>query len=175
MRVALRDLIDVDVAPAAGRVVDDLEDGLLALVLLDVPVLPVEELAAAGLSVGARGGEDDFAVDEQVHAGLALVSAAADEELDVVPLDGELGRGELARRLVAAEERVDESLAFETGDLHLAAERALGRGRAERLAFDLPVAVVRRLEIVDQDVVVGAGRRRHRKCEKRERKTGRNQ
>ena len=32
------------------------------------------------------------AVDKQVHAGFALVCSATDQEFDVVPLNGELGR-----------------------------------------------------------------------------------
>ena len=52
------------------------------------------------------------------------MSAATDKELDVVPLDGELGRGELARRLVAAEERVDESLTFKTARLSMKRHKA---------------------------------------------------
>ena len=114
---------------------------------------------------------DHVAVDQQIHAGLALVSAATDQELNVVPLDNELERRELAGRSVTTEERVDESLAFEAADLHLAAQRALGGGLAERFAFDLPVAVVRRLEVVDQDVVFGACRRYGCQSEEREGKT----
>ncbi len=176
LRVALRDLIDVDVAPAAGRGVDDLEDGFPALVLSDVPVFPVEELAAACLGVDARGGEDDFAANEKVHAGLALMSAAADEELDVVPLDGELRRGEPARRLVAAEERVDESLAFKTGNPHLAAERALRRRLAERRAFDFPALPVRLpLEIGDENVAPLGRDRRSGQGERQAQQQARNQ
>ena len=123
----MRDLIDVDVSPATGGQIDDLQHGRLALVLLDVPVLPVEEFTAARLEIGAGGGQDDLAIDEQIHAGLALVTASTDQEFDVVPLNGKFWRSQLARGLVSAEERVDQSFAFEAGYMHLASERSLGR------------------------------------------------
>ena len=68
-------------------------------------------LAAAGLGVGTGGGADDFAVDQQVHAGLALPAATADEEADELPLDLELRRRERAGGLVAAVETVDQAVA----------------------------------------------------------------
>ena len=82
---------------------------------------------------------------------LPAVVAAADQEAQELPLDGERGRGELALRAVAAEERVDQPLALEAADRLLAGQRAVGGRLAERLALDRPLAVVGALEIGQHD------------------------
>lgn len=82
--VALLDLIDVDVTPWAGLGVDDLDADLFARKITDVPGLPVELFL-----VLSGGSSDDFAVQQQVDAGLARMVAAADQEADVFPLNCE--------------------------------------------------------------------------------------
>ena len=96
LAVGLDDLVHVDVAPAAGGIVHDLDDGRLAGELAHVPKLRHEGFAAAGFVVRAGGIADGLAVNQQVHAGLLRVLAAADEEGDVFALDLELGRRERA-------------------------------------------------------------------------------
>ena len=54
--VALRDLIDIDVAPSARRVINDLDHDLFALVFFHIPILPVEGLAATRFGVRTCGG-----------------------------------------------------------------------------------------------------------------------
>ena len=124
----------------------------------DVPAGRLE-----GLSVFARGGADDFAADEQVHAGEARVVAAAEEEVDVAALDGEgLGHGG-AGRPVAAEVGVDEVLPAEAADGLLRVERAGGRLLAEGLARDGPLVVGAALEVLkDNGGPLACGRRRSR-------------
>jgi hypothetical protein len=55
LAVALDDVVDVDVSPAAAAVVDDLQHRLLAHQLGDIPAVPIERLAAAGFGVRAGG------------------------------------------------------------------------------------------------------------------------
>src|SRR5207249_6321495 len=98
-------------------------------------------------------GADDLAADEQVDARLAGVLAAADEEVEVVALDLELGRSERADGGVAAAEAVDEPLAEEAGDRHLARQRALRRPGAEGSAGGGPAGGVGvALEVGEEEV-----------------------
>src|SRR5205823_6284462 len=112
---------------------------------------------AARPVVGAGGGADDLAAHEQVDAGEARELAAADEEAEELALDGELRRGEPSGAAVAAGEAVDEPLAEETLDRHLAGQRPLRGALAERAALDLPVAVGVALEVRDEQVGPVAG------------------
>ncbi len=54
-------------------------------------------------------------------------------------------------------ERIDEALALEAGDGHLAGERALGGTVAEGVAGGGPWGVGRALEVGEDDVIGGAG------------------
>jgi hypothetical protein len=122
-------VVDVDVAPAAGVRVNDLDAGRLAFELADIPGGPVELLA-----VGAGGGARDAGADEEVDAGLIGMVAAADEEVDVRALDFQLGRGKRACGFVAAGKAVDQSLAAKAANGHLAGECAAGGFVAEGVA-----------------------------------------
>src|SRR5207253_8943563 len=139
---ALHDVIDIDVSPAAGRAIDDLDGGFLADKFLNVPRMPIEVLAAARLIVGAGSRADDFAADEQVEAGFAGEFAAADEEIDEIAFDVEQRRRERAGAGIAAEITVDKPFAQIACDGHLVGECAARRTRAERSSGGLPGAVV---------------------------------
>jgi hypothetical protein len=104
-------VVDVDVPPTAGLLVDDLNLGKPALELLHVPEPPKHALIVLACS-----GPDNRAVDQQIDARFPRGSAAADQEVDVLPRDRELRRSELALRLVAAEVRVHQPRAKEPGD-----------------------------------------------------------
>ena len=157
-RVALDDLIHVDVPPTALARVDDPEDGLLPLELGDVPRGPFEPFRAARFVVRPGGRADDRAADEEVEARLAGILAAADEDVQVPPLDRERWRGERARGVVAADERVDQAAAFEALDVHLPGERPPRRGCPEGRADGRPPGVVVGLEVGDDEVgAVGGG------------------
>src|SRR5216683_6401466 len=99
--------------------------------------------AAAGLVIGTRRGASNLAFEQEVHAGLAGILAAADEELDVTALNFEGSGGERAGRFVAIEKGVDQPVAHEAIDLHLIRQSALRRAGAERLAGDDPRSVDR--------------------------------
>src|SRR6202035_1338134 len=87
LAVALHDVIDIDVPPAAGVVINNLDDRVLADEVGDVPRMPVEPFAAAGPIVGPGGRAHALAGDEQVDARLVRVHAAADKEINVFALD----------------------------------------------------------------------------------------
>src|SRR5262249_2200274 len=76
----------------------------------------------------------------------------ADQEVDVLALDFESGRRQGSSGLVAAVVTVDQSLALVAGDRHLIGQRALRRPGSERLARDLPGAIILALEIGNEDV-----------------------
>ena len=120
--VALHDVVDVDVPPAALLLVHDLDGREFAGEIGHVPGVPVEVFGAAGLVVGAGRGADHFAGDEQVDARLAFVLAAADQKVEVVAFEFEFGTRERAGGFVATEEAVDEPFTLESGDDHLAWE-----------------------------------------------------
>ena len=81
LAVALDDVVDGDVAPAALLAVHDLDADLLALQVAHVPGVPAQVLGVARRARAARGGADDLAADEQVDARLARVVSAADQEI----------------------------------------------------------------------------------------------
>ena len=156
-RVALCDLIHVHVAPAIARGVHEPEHGLRSPVVADVPCPPSEQLAQSSLRCRPRRREHRSPIHEELHAGLAGVAAAADQESDVVALDLEGGRGERSRGAISTAEGVHEALPLEPAYLHLVCKRAPCRTRAERLAFHSPIAIGRALEVGDQDIVGSAG------------------
>jgi hypothetical protein len=147
-RVGEGDLVDVDVAPAAGLLVDDSEARLFALQFSHVPREPREVFG-----VFASDGADHSVFDQELDAGATGVRAAADEEGEVVAADGERRRRERAGRLVAVEVRVDQAAAEVAVDGHLAGQGASGRAGAEGVAGGDPAAVVARLEVRNDDVV----------------------
>ena len=139
-----RELVGVDVAPAARVLVDDVDVGGLALQLGDVPVGPVERLAL--LSGGAA---HDLPVDDEGHrggrvAGVARVgmAAAPDQEVDVVAGDLEVRRGDVAGAVVVVDERVDQLLALVAADRLLVADRPVRCRRARERAGGGPARPV---------------------------------
>ena len=121
--------------------------------------------SAAGLGVWPRGGADRFAIDEKIDAGLALPSAASDQERDELSGNLEFRRRQRPRRLVAAEHAVHQSVASETGDGFLMRERALRGAGTEGVPGGLPGSVIGSLEIREDDITVvvpRAARRRPR-------------
>jgi hypothetical protein len=99
--VALHDVVDVDMPPSAGSPVDDSNDDFLACQVADVPRIPFELFAAAGLDVGTGRGAHHPAVQQQVDARLARVTASANQEVQKTPLDRQRRRGQRAGRFVA--------------------------------------------------------------------------
>ena len=90
--VAEHDLVDADVAPGAALVVHDLQPGRLARPARARPT----RARCIRLSLAPVAESDDLAVDQQVDAGAAGWAAAADQEGDVVALDGERPAGQRA-------------------------------------------------------------------------------
>ena len=151
--LAEHDLIDIDVPPAALALVHDFDARRLATQLAHIPRRRLQILVAARLRVRPRGRAHRRAVHEQVHARLARVAAAADEEVDKRPLDLELRRNQPPRRLVAAIERVRQPFARKALHRHLPRQRAVGRAAAKRRALRLPRAVVRAFKVREHDII----------------------
>ena len=82
--VGLNDVIDVDVTPATGDLVDDPDLPGFAVQFGDVPVAPLEQLV-----VLAGRGSDDLVRDEQLDAGLARVVPTPDQESDSLAIYGD--------------------------------------------------------------------------------------
>src|SRR5207244_2065830 len=109
------DLADSDVAPAARRRVNDLDERLFAFEDADV-----ERLQRHVIVVAAGHGERRLAAYVQVHTGPAFMRAAADPEPEEIPLEGEPPAGELAGLRVSTGDvmggcggvGVDDPLAF---------------------------------------------------------------
>ena len=87
--VGLDNVIDVEVAPAARRLVHNLEHRGLSGELAHIPRFRRQCLAAPGLGVRPGGSAHDPAVDEQAHAGFLRVFSPADEEAQELALDDE--------------------------------------------------------------------------------------
>ena len=152
------DLVEIDVPPTAGRVVDDLDACGAPGQVAHVPAGFFQCLAAPWLRVGARGRAHDASLDEQVHAGLAGITAAADQECDVIVIELEFTRGERAQAVVAPQKTIDQPLALESADGHLTSQRS-GRGpRAEGGPRCGPGPVIFSFEVRKHDVA--AARRR---------------
>src|SRR5436309_11567391 len=98
--------------PAAGGLIHELDDGRLARELAHVPQCGRKRFAAARLVVWAGGVAHRLAFNQQVHADLLGILAAADEETDELALDLELRRREGARCSVAIVKRIDQALAL---------------------------------------------------------------
>ena len=143
--VGKQDLIEIDMPPAAGMLVDDFDDGILAFQVGDIPTGRFERL-----DVLAHGGANDLAVDLQVDARLAGMVAAADQETDVTPFDAEGLRGGLALGSVARDKRVHQAAAGEAADRLLACFGSARRLFAKRLARQRPAFVGLLLEVLEQ-------------------------
>ena len=170
--VALDDVVDVDVPPSAGGPVDDFDPGGFIQQIADVPGVGVKAFGASRFAVrtGCRAG--DVSVDEQVDARLLGMPSAADEEIDVLPLDHEFGRGQRAGGRVSTVVAVHQPLAFKSAHDHLVGQRTLGGPGPEGLAGRLPVAVIVSLEVGDKDVgLLGAGAACKRRQQDRAQKT----
>ena len=148
--VTLDDLVNVDVAPAAGAPIDDLENRLLAKKLADVPGVPAEPLRASWFAVRTGCRANGLAVDHQVDARLAGIASAPDQEIQIRPFDAKRRAGQGPGGVVSAVERIDQTPAKITGNGHLSGKRPLRRAWAECVAGGRPAPVARPLEIGDQ-------------------------
>ena len=162
--VAQNYIVNRDVPPSSDSIIDDLDPGVEALVIGDIPAFPLQCLGSSkrsiGTSRGAYGPGPAVSKQDEVDGDILAVCATADEEIDVVALDLECGRDEFARALVAAHERIGERLAIVARHGRLVRQRTVCRRVAEGLALDFPAAVAATLEIGDNNVVLGmAGRR----------------
>ena len=146
------DLVDVDVAPAAGRAVDDLEPGGLAGEVAHVPAAG----SSRSLPPGSVFGPVAVRTTLPSTSRLMQVSPAQPpppiEEADRPAIDRERRGRERAGGPVAAGERIDEPAALEALDGHLARQGAPRRAAAEGGPLDGPPAVVVPLEVGDHDV-----------------------
>ena len=109
-------------------------------------------LAAAGLVVRAGGGANHLSIDHQIHARFSLPAAAADEELEVMPLDSKLRRSERAGAAVSALERIDQALAVKAFHRHLPGKLAVRRSVPNAVPGRLPLAISVAFKIRDDDV-----------------------
>src|SRR5262249_28299500 len=156
--VALHDMIDADMAPAAFAIIDNLDDDDLADQIANIPGMPIKLLTAAGLIIWPGGGARDFAGEQQVDAGFSRILAAADEEVDECSLNLELLRGESTSAIVAAVVGVRQTFAEKAGYRHLVGQRAARRPGAKCSAGGFPVVIGLALEVGDEDVVSGIER-----------------
>jgi len=103
--------------------------------------------------IGSGGGAHDLAELPEVHAGLSLKTAAAYQKVEIPPLDPERRRNQRAGRVIATVEAVNQALPLKAVHGHLARQRAMGGHLAKGLAGGFPCAIVRPLEIGNEDVV----------------------
>ena len=127
------DLIDIDMSPVARVLIDDLDACGLALQVADIPAGPFHRVGALA---GRRA--DDLSVNLQIDAGLVGMIASADQEIQVVALDRERGRGQLALSGVAAGPGIDQPLALKTAQMLLGTDCSGAGASAEGLAFGGP-------------------------------------
>ena len=80
LAIGENNLVHIDVAPPPFRIVHDLNARRFPRKLAHVPSLRVESFGAAACCVGAGSRADDHSIDEQIHARLAIISAATDQE-----------------------------------------------------------------------------------------------
>ena len=95
--IALDDLVDVDMPPAARLLVDDPHHGGLALQFLNVPRGPVELFGTAGLVVRAGRGSYDLVINHQVDTCFAGEPSPSDQEVEIRTLDLERRRSQRCR------------------------------------------------------------------------------
>ena len=111
--------------------------------------------------IRTRRRQHHLVIYSEVDAGLVLVVTAADQEGDVIPLDGERAAHQLARRPVLLLDRIARSARMAVGDpLTLSVNvtlvgrdlRNLHRPRAESGARHRPVGISLTLEILEDRV-----------------------
>ena len=145
--VSKLDVIHVDVAPAAGFLVHNLEPCPAPQKLTHRPVLGFEQFPVA-TGRGAHHGS----IDDQVHAGAAGVTAATDEKGDPWPIEVELRRDQSSlESVIAAQVGVDQTLPEETTDRLLVRQGSRCGPGPESAAFDRPVAVTGLFEVGKHD------------------------
>ena len=147
-----RDLIDVDMPPAALRAVHDLQTRLLPQHREKLPRVPRQFLV-----LRAGGGVFHLAVDEQVDARRAGLVAAADEEVQVGQLDGELRRSKRAGGIIPTDVAVHQSTSKEARHRLLLRQRAARWAVSEGIARGRPITPGVTLELGEDDFVGGNG------------------
>ena len=75
-RVGLRDLVDQDVAPGAGVLIDDLHPDLRAFQVGKVEPVPCQVVRTVRLPLAARRRAHDVSVVDEVHGDVARVIVA---------------------------------------------------------------------------------------------------
>ncbi len=154
--VGKHDVVDADIAPASGDLIDDLQPSLLAFQLADV-----EGGAEHAVVVAAGDRCDDLVVDQQIDARPIRMGSAADEELDEMSLDREGATRQRADLAVLFAHIVSGCRGMAVDDtLALAADVALvvgdvlpeDRASSESRALGGPALVRRAFEIVEDDI-----------------------
>jgi hypothetical protein len=135
---------------------------------LHIPGLPAEDWPSTALRpIEQRGHvfpsttdrrENHVYVDEQIHAGFTLMVSAADHEVDVLSLNGEIRRGEFPGRFIASEIGVHQTASPVPNDpVFGRGSVGLGRRGSERRAFHRPFPGGIGLKIRDQKSLPAAG------------------
>ena len=157
-------MVDVDVPPATGVVIDDLQHGLLPGKLGHIPRVPEHDLTALAVLPGAsHGTANGLPSYQQIHAGLLFMLAGANQEVYELSFNNKLRRCEYPCILVTGVEvGIHQPFTFVAGHPVSWGDIGDGRAFAEGLALDLPRSVAVALEVGNENVV-GAdhGRKPH--------------
>ena len=87
LRVCLYNVVDIDVAPSASRRIHNLNVHHFSFQFVHVQNSLLQFLAATRPGIGAGDAAHDSAIQQQVHASLAFVSTATDEEAQISAFD----------------------------------------------------------------------------------------
>ena len=152
LAVGLHEVVHQEVPRAAGGLVHHLDHRGLADEFAHVPEHGIHVLPFVVNCFRAGGRANHLAVYQQVQADPAAVLASADQKADELALNLERRRGERTGGSVTVMTGIDQALALEAEHGDLLGQGTGARAGPERLARHLPVAVVRRFEISDEQV-----------------------
>ena len=142
------DMIDVDMPPAAGMVVHDLQSRLFPKHGKEIPRVPVQPLE---LIAGRRC--LNYAVDQEIDADLAGMIPSADQKVEVRLGDGELRRDQRAGGFITTDVGVHKAASEKSRDRLLVRQRATSRSFSEGVTGRSPRAPIRRLEIAEDHFI----------------------
>ena len=151
------DLIDVDVSPVARVLIDDLDVRRLSVQVADIPAGPFHRVGAL-----ARGRADSLSVDLQVDTSLVWMIPPADQEIQVIAVEREWGRGQLALWAITAAPGIDQPLALKAPQMLLWPDRSGAGACAEGLARGRPGTIRFAVEVGQDDRRSRGSRRRFR-------------